>query len=270
MHASHSVLRTSLASFAILALVSAACESGPTNVIGDNSSTAGASGLGGSTQASGAAGQTISGSGHGGAAGTAGVGCDDLSAQLSAALTAAQTCDLKISGIACTQAVQAECCSVLVAYPDSAASKAYLDLVDVYKAQCPGSCALVDCSSGPTTGLCQVDAGSQGHCVLDTLANRCASLHQRLDAALARAQTCTWTDADIDCEAVVDGECCPVVVQSASSFETMAYLNALQALRDESCPTACAAVKCFAPDPNRPGSPVDNNGACACQPNPAP
>jgi hypothetical protein len=72
----------------------------------------------------------------------------------------------------------------------------------------------------------------------------------------------------LHCQAVVDGYCCPVVVESIQSPATQAYLDFLK-LTQEKCPEmwkACNAVDCGFPKPgNCAADPDGTEGHCSNQ-----
>lgn len=77
----------------------------------------------------------------------------------------------------------------------------------------------------------------------------CESVPDYLDNLYQAAAACAPADPVPHCQGIVDGYCCPVVVESASSPATLAYLDFLELTKTQ-CPEmwdACAAVDCALP-----------------------
>lgn len=79
----------------------------------------------------------------------------------------------------------------------------------------------------------------------------CENVPDYLANLLAAAAACNPATSVPHCQVVVDGFCCPVVVESASSPATQAYLDFLH-LTQQQCPQmwqTCNAVDCAQPVP---------------------
>jgi len=77
----------------------------------------------------------------------------------------------------------------------------------------------------------------------------CANVPKYIENLYAAASACAPADPSLHCQDVVDGFCCPVLVESINSPETQAYLDFLDLSRDE-CPEmweTCETVKCGQP-----------------------
>ncbi|NUO48768.1 MAG: hypothetical protein HOV80_07925 [Polyangiaceae bacterium] len=77
----------------------------------------------------------------------------------------------------------------------------------------------------------------------------CENVPTYLQNLLDAAAACSPGDPSLHCQDIVDGFCCPVVVESISSPETQAYLDFL-ALTQDMCPEmwqTCNAVDCAFP-----------------------
>src|SRR5262249_44033982 len=74
----------------------------------------------------------------------------------------------------------------------------------------------------------------------------CAKVPEYIANLYQAASACAPSDPSLHCQDVVDGYCCPVVVESIQSAATQAYLDFLK-LTQEQCPEiwkACNAVDC--------------------------
>lgn len=101
-------------------------------------------------------------------------------------------------------------------------------------------------SSSSTTGSSTSTTGTGGEGgAPDDCENVPTYLQNLLDAAAA----CNAADPSLHCQDVVDGYCCPAVVESINSPATQAYLDFLALSQDE-CPEMwerCNAVDCAFP-----------------------
>lgn len=77
----------------------------------------------------------------------------------------------------------------------------------------------------------------------------CENVPTYLQNLLDAAQSCNPAELSLHCQHVVEGYCCPAVVENISSPATQAYLDFL-ALSKRDCPdiwTQCYAVDCAEP-----------------------
>ena len=78
----------------------------------------------------------------------------------------------------------------------------------------------------------------------------CEKVPEYLKNLYEAASACAPEDPSLHCMDIVDGYCCPVIVESVSSPATQAYLDFLH-LTQKECPEmwkACEAVDCAFPE----------------------
>jgi hypothetical protein len=80
------------------------------------------------------------------------------------------------------------------------------------------------------------------------LAPHCHKPTQELRAALLAAQQCTPAAAE-QCATSVPGPCCPELVASPDSPETLTYLRLREQFKKTGCPVLCLASLCRVPTP---------------------
>jgi hypothetical protein len=79
----------------------------------------------------------------------------------------------------------------------------------------------------------------------------CAEVPTYIENLYQAAAVCVPEDPSLHCQDIVDGYCCPVVVESLQSPATQAYLDFLE-LTKQQCPEIwerCAVVDCGLPEP---------------------
>jgi hypothetical protein len=89
----------------------------------------------------------------------------------------------------------------------------------------------------------------------------CVALQRAVNDALTAAKVCDPTIDIETCTQVVDGVCCPVVVNTMNTAQIADYSAALATLRASACVIDCPAVKCD-PDPNGGCLANGNGGTC--------
>jgi hypothetical protein len=80
-------------------------------------------------------------------------------------------------------------------------------------------------------------------------ATGCDQVPEYIDNLYQAAAACSPDDGNLHCQDVVDGHCCPVIVESIQSPATQAYLDFLE-LMHQQCPEIweeCKTVKCGPP-----------------------
>ena len=116
-------------------------------------------------------------------------------------------------------------------------------------------------SSGATSNAASSSASSAGG------GASCENVPEYINNLYGAAAECSPADPSLHCQDIVDGYCCPVVVESISSPATQAYLDFLE-LTKEQCPelwAKCAVVDCVFPEPGNcvpDGSPA-GEGHCS-------
>ena len=96
----------------------------------------------------------------------------------------------------------------------------------------------------------------------------CENAPKYIDNLLQAAAACAPEDPSLHCQDIVDGFCCPVVVESASSPATQAYLDFLELTR-ERCPEMwdeCEVVDCGLPVPGNCQTDGAGEGHCVSRP----
>jgi hypothetical protein len=79
----------------------------------------------------------------------------------------------------------------------------------------------------------------------------CENVPEYIDNLYQAAAACNAADPSLHCQDVVDGYCCPVVVESISSPATQAYLDFLELTKQQCVDlwAKCATVDCAFPTP---------------------
>ena len=79
----------------------------------------------------------------------------------------------------------------------------------------------------------------------------CENVAEYIDNLYQAAAACSPADPSLHCQDVVDGHCCPVVVESISSPATQAYLDFLELTKEQCLEfwAKCATVDCAFPTP---------------------
>lgn len=99
-------------------------------------------------------------------------------------------------------------------------------------------------NAGGATGGSSAVGGASGAAGID----ECEALARDVDRRLEDARRCCPECDSIQCTAVVEGSCCPVVVGHAGTAETTEYLEALDRLRNHPrCAIACPEIPCPQP-----------------------
>lgn len=111
------------------------------------------------------------------------------------------------------------------------------------RAESDGGAAL-DAAAPPDAPPATIDAATMS--TIDAAPpGSCAALQADYEMKLAAAKSCSLVTM-MGCKDVVEGLCCPTVVDSMSSAETMAYLDALHTY-EAMCSYACPLTPCFLP-----------------------
>jgi hypothetical protein len=92
-------------------------------------------------------------------------------------------------------------------------------------------------ASGGAGGAAQGGGGSGGG------STACDALAAEVAAKLTAAKACTGA-SNQECQAFVDGMCCPEVVTESNAPATQEYLDALAAFEQAGCVADCPAVPC--------------------------
>lgn len=103
--------------------------------------------------------------------------------------------------------------------------------------------------AGGTAGSVSTGGSGTGNSSSGGAPGDCTMVPTYLDNLLDAAAACAPADPVPHCQGVVEGFCCPVVVESATSPATLAYLDFLELTKTE-CPEMwerCAAVDCALP-----------------------
>ncbi|MEJ7732660.1 MAG: hypothetical protein WKG00_26100 [Polyangiaceae bacterium] len=120
-------------------------------------------------------------------------------------------------------------------------------------------------AGGSATGGAAVSSGAGGQ---GGIGGDCENGPTYLQNLLDAAAACNAADPSLHCQDVVDGYCCPAVVESVGSPATQAYLDFLH-LSQAQCPEMwdrCNAVDCALPQT---GNCVpDGQGNGKCEPHP--
>jgi len=93
----------------------------------------------------------------------------------------------------------------------------------------------------------------------------CEKVPEYIQNLYEAASACAPADPSLHCMDVVDGYCCPVIVESASSPATQAYLDFLH-LTQKECPEMwkkCEAVDCAFPESGTCVADGSGQGHCA-------
>jgi|RhiMetdeSRZDD1v2_1073273.scaffolds.fasta_scaffold1288458_2 hypothetical protein len=130
-----------------------------------------------------------------------------------------------------------------------------------FLAGCDGGVTTEDDGSSTATGAGGTTSASSGATSSGTTnssssagvggGTSCENVPEYIDNLYQAAAECNPADPSLHCQDVVDGYCCPVVVESISSPATQAYLDFLE-LTKQQCTELwreCAAVDCAFPTP---------------------
>jgi hypothetical protein len=96
---------------------------------------------------------------------------------------------------------------------------------------------------------------------IDGTTSPCIELRALVYTLLSRAQACTGQDPS-ECQAEVQGTCCPEIVTFPDSPETTNYLAELDKLRSAGCMTACTASLCLTGTGKCSFSSPEHTGSC--------
>lgn len=120
------------------------------------------------------------------------------------------------------------------------------------------ACALVGCGGTIVGGL---DGGGQDGGGTQDAAVDCNALAAQLQAEEPAAEQCCATCNSIQCTTQVDGLCCPLTVNLASSDAVKTYEATLKAFNDAKCLHSCPALACST-KPSSVCNGTGTNGTC--------